>query len=259
MVSSQAIKSASSSRKLLAVSALTDGILRLPENIIVPLVSVTGGLFGNSRIGFVTTWFLFYMVLYNFAHLGYKHLDTKETEIPRTAFGFRIVFATSGVGLGMAIQQFVDQSEHLMLALLGGFLVGGVFLVYLSVYHNWNLFDPQGKGVVVLKSFNPIGEGNEPGLEYEGWLGYFGTITYFLGLAGVFGLPVILAAVVLRILILAYPVLDILFFIWAVSGGFFRGSRWGPAGSVFTIWDSILRDSLLAQLNRQLGVFMQQA
>lgn len=229
MVSSQGIKSALFSRTLLAVSALIDGVLRLPEDIIVPLVSVTGGLFGNPRIGFVTTWFLFYMILYNFAHLPYSYLDTGETEIPRNAFGFRIVFATSGVGLGIAIQQFAGQSSLLMLALLGGLPVGGVFLAYLSVYHNWNLFNPQGKAMVILKSLNPVGEENESGLEYEGWLGYYGTATYFFGLAGVFGLPVILAAFVVHILILAYPVLDILILIWAVSGHFFSRVLIGPS------------------------------
>jgi hypothetical protein len=90
----------------------------------------------------------------------------------------------------------------------------------LSQYHGWDLTDPHGKGVAVLELFTPrneIADEIETDLTYEGWLGRLGKTVYLGALSVVFGLPVALAAVVLQVLVYAFPIPDILFFGWAVS------------------------------------------
>jgi len=221
-----------SGNTVLGVSALADGLLRLPEDVLAPMVSLTGGFLADPRIGFVTTWILFYTALYTFAHLAFGFLSVEgETEIPRTAFGFRNLFATTGVILALAIYQIEALETLLLVVTPGMFVAGASFLGYLSVFHEWDLRDPRGRGVEVLERFTPhqkVTAEIERDLAYEGWLGHLGLAVYLLALSTIFGIPVAIAAVILQILVYSFPIPDFLFLGWAVSAQLIPRVSVGP-------------------------------
>jgi len=196
-------------------SALVDLVVRLPEDVLAPLVSVTGGFLGSPAVGFVTTWVMFAVALYTFCHLAYDHVDV----LPADAVGFRIVFTACAVALAVGILR-ADRFVVLFLLFLPGlFLTGGAVLGYLVRYHEWDVTDDAGRGVSLLQFVTPHADDTASelatDLAYDGWLGRLAATCYVLALTAILGLPILFAAFATHVLIYAFPIPDLLFLGWA--------------------------------------------
>ncbi|AZH24505.1 hypothetical protein [Haloplanus aerogenes] len=200
---------------LLGGSALVDLVVRLPEDVLAPLVSVTGGFLGSPAVGFVTTWVMFAVALYTFCHLAYDHVDV----LPADAVGFRTVFTACAVALAVGILR-VDRFVVLFLLFLPGlFLSGGALLGYLVRYHEWDVTDDAGRGVSLIQFVTPHADDTASelatDLAYDGWLGRLAATCYVLALTAILGLPILFAAFATHVLLYAFPIPDLLFLGWA--------------------------------------------
>ncbi|MFB6108315.1 MAG: hypothetical protein ABEJ82_05680 [Haloplanus sp.] len=207
-----------STRVLLGATALTDLAVRVPTDVLAPLVSLTGGVLGSPAVGFVTTWVMFAVALYTFGPRAYDHFGEA---FPRDRPGFRACFAAGAVGFGVGVHRFRGQSWALVaFALPTALSAGALLLGYLVRVHDWDLTDPEGRAVSVLELVSPhddVAAEVESDLAYEGWRGRVSRATHYLSVALILGTPVALGGVVVEVLTYAFPVPDVAFLGWALS------------------------------------------
>ena len=205
-----------SSRVQIGGSAVLDLLVRLPDDILAPLLSVTGGLVGSPVVGFGTTWLLFGVILYRLGPLAYGHLDV----LPANQRGFRAIFALSAVTLGIGLQTAGRAAVLLAVLLPGTFAAGGILLAYLQCFHDWELKDPEGRAVTLLEFLTPgqdVAVEIKADFEYEGWLGRFGLLFFVLAVALILGLPVMVSALTVQVFLYAFPLFDFVVLGWTVS------------------------------------------
>jgi hypothetical protein len=213
---------------VLALSAILDLVVRLPEDILAPSLSLIGGVLGNPTVAFLTTWFMIAAAFYTFAPLAYSYL----TVLPTRSCGFRAIFAGGTLPLGLMFQR--SDSLGLLAATAFGtvLLTTTLFLGYLSVRHQWTLLDPDGQAAELMKTFSPreddVAEEIKTDLAYEGFLGHAAALLYLLAIGTLLCAPVVIAAIVSRVIIYAYPIPDIVFLGWATSAHLFPRLAVGP-------------------------------
>jgi hypothetical protein len=195
-------------------AALTDLLARLPEDVLVPLVSLLGGTLGPASISAATTWVLFGMVFYKFTPLVYTYFEW----VPASARGFRVVFTAAAVGTGVFLEH-VDGSQ-LMIGIAAVMIATPIAMLwYLSRGRDWTLFDPEGRGVRIIQLFSPyqdVSEELRSDFAREGPAGVAGRVTYLAALGLLLSIPVFLAGIIAQLFIYAYPLPDLLFLGWAV-------------------------------------------
>ncbi|XGI83039.1 hypothetical protein ACEU6E_07085 [Halorutilales archaeon Cl-col2-1] len=221
---------------VLGASVILDIVTRLPEDLIAPLISITGGIFGSSEMALLTTWFMFAVALYNLAPLAYSYLGNKIPSFPNEKPGIRIIFTIGSVLfgnlLGYALPNFIPSSLHPGYLFISYLFVGFLFLVYLSRVRDWDLFDPQGKAILTRLHFT-IEETEDSEfksqLNQEDWVKIVGSSSLLLTFASViYFIPTFAAAVVLLISMISYPLPDFIFLGWAISYRLFPRLSVGP-------------------------------
>lgn len=218
-----------SPRALLGASAVADFMIRLPEEILAPLLSITGGLVGGPTIGFVTTWLMFGIAFYIFGPLALAHLE----QLPTDDKMFVSLFSTFSVIVGILIHRF-DSLEYIIgFAVSGSFASGILLLGYLVWRHDWKLDDPSGSAVGLLELFTPKQNASSEiasDFRYQGFLGLFARVTFISSIGMLLGMTVFCAAFAGQILLLAFPLPDFIFFGWAISTRLIPQLPWGPNG-----------------------------
>jgi hypothetical protein len=223
-----------SARVSLGTSALADIVARFPADLLAPLLSISGGTLGSPAVGFVTTWVMFGVAFWTFGPYAYRHLadDDSGSDLPRETLGFRAIFTISSVSFGVLLQRVASVGPAILLLVPGAFLSGALFLAYLVREHQWNLKAASGEAVALLDAFTPGQDAQaeiESDLAYEGLLGVFGLLFYLLAVMFILGLPTVLAAFAVQILVYAYPLPEIVFLGWAVSAAVAPRLSVGPS------------------------------
>ncbi|WP_267643308.1 hypothetical protein [Haloarchaeobius amylolyticus] len=201
---------------LLGASAVLDIVARLPEDLIAPLLSITGGLFGGTSVSFLTTWVMFGVAFYTFGHLPYRYLHVRPRDDPL----FRVLYAVGAVILGIGLQVIEAAGTLVSIILPGTVIGGGSLLLFLMVAHDWRPLNPDGRVVDVLAVFaletkEEVRDEITSDLAYDGLLGYTATTFYLLAVMFVLGIPMFLGALGVQTLVYAFPVPDVLFLAWA--------------------------------------------
>lgn len=239
-------------------AAVTDLLARLPEDVLVPLISLVGGAVGPASVAAATTWLLFAMVFYTFAPLVYTYLDW----LPSEARGFRLLFAASAVSAGLLFE-FAEGAR--LTAGIGALMIAsaGAVLWYLSRVRGWSLFDPEGRGVEVLQLVSPhqdVSAELRADFAREGLVGVAGRAAYLAALGVLLVFPVFLAGVVSQLFVYAYPLPDLLFLGWAVVAAVSPRLTIGPSrGQVLDVefdLERYLLDSLENASRSVQGLFL---
>jgi hypothetical protein len=224
-----------SSRTSLGVAASVDGLLRVSPELIVPIISVTGGIFGSSDVATATTWLLFFTMLYEFAPLAYSRFERSEAVFSRSNREFRFLFAVGGCVSGVFWIRATDLFSvvFVVLVVCTWFAAGGGVIAYLSQRHNWDVLNPEGPAVATLSrlgSEQPSDVVNEvkTDLSQEGWKRSLAVAVHSLGLWTVFGFPIAIAGIVLLALSWMFPIADLILCVWAVSIRVFPRLSVGP-------------------------------
>ncbi|WP_227134611.1 hypothetical protein [Halorubellus salinus] len=206
-------------RAVVAGSAVFDLLTRLPGDVLIPLLSVSGGLAGPPWLATLSTWLLFFVVVFTITPSIFTHLDV----LPRHATRFRLIFATGTIAVAYTLQNPPPRGIPYLKLIFGMFLLGGIILAYLSIVHNWRVTSAEGQAVEILDLMTPGEDARaeiRTDLAREGWLGRAGLTSYLLAVMIIVAMPAILAAVVLRALTYAYPLLDILVLAWVLKDRF---------------------------------------
>ncbi|QCC46201.1 hypothetical protein [Halobellus limi] len=239
-------------------AAVSDLLARLPEDVLVPLVSLVGGTVGPASVAAATTWLLFATVFYTFTPLVYTYLDG----LPSEARGFRAVFTASAVSAGLLFE-YVDGVR-----LTTGIAVlmvasAAAMLWYLSRIRGWSLFDPEGRGVEVLQLISPhrdVSEELRADFAREGLVGVAGRVAYLAAVGILLTFPVFLAGVISQLFVYAYPLPDLLFLGWAVVAAVSPRLTIGPSrGQVLDVefdLERYLLDSLENVSRSVQGLFL---
>jgi hypothetical protein len=224
-----------SSRTSLGVAASVDGLLRVSPELIVPIISVTGGIFGSSDVATATTWLLFFTMLYEFAPLAYSRFERSEEVFSQSNREFRFLFAVGGCVSGVGWMKATDSfsAVFLMLLVCTWFAAGGGVIAYLSQRHNWDVLNPEGPAVATLSRLNPgqprdLIDDIKTDLRQEGWRRSLAVAVHSLGLCATFGFPIAIAGIVLLALSWMFPAADLILFVWAVSIRVFPRLSAGP-------------------------------
>jgi hypothetical protein len=222
-----------SSRTSLGVAASVDGLLRVSPELIVPIISVTGGIFGSSDVATATTWLLFFTMLYEFAPLAYGRFERSEAVFSRSNREFRFLFAVGGCAAGGGWMRATDSFSVVFLVLCTSFAAGGGVIAYLSQRHNWNVLDPEGPAVATISRVFPSRQSDviddiKTGQTRGGWKRSRSLAVQSLTLWAVFGFPIAIAGIVLLVLSWMFPIADLILFVWAVSIRVFPRLSVGP-------------------------------
>ncbi|WP_435066840.1 hypothetical protein [Haloplanus sp. C73] len=209
-------------RTLLAGSAVADLVVRLPEDIILPLLSIGSGVFGTPAAGFLTTWAMFAAAVYAFTPLVFERTDPP---LPSEAPGFKLSFTLGTIAAAILITRvFTSDGDTALLVLsLVVALAGGCLLTaYLVFSRGWELYAEDGRfvgllGVIVPGSDEEYESEVSADFAREGWLGRFARSLYPIGATMSFSIVVLLASFAIANSTLIFPFPDIFFLAWAIS------------------------------------------
>ncbi|MFD1601051.1 hypothetical protein [Halobellus rarus] len=239
-------------------AAVSDLLARLPEDVLVPLVSLLGGTVGPESVAAATTWLLFATVFYTFTPLVYTYLDWLQSE----ARGFRAVFTASAVSAGLLFEyvEGVRLTAGIAVLMIAS---AAAMLWYLSRVRGWSLFDPEGNGVEVLQLVSPhrdVSEELRADFAREGLVGVAGRVAYLAAVGILLTFPVFLSGVISQLFVYAYPLPDLLFLGWAVVAAVSPRLTIGPSrGQVLDVefdLERYLLDSLENVSRSVQGLFL---
>lgn len=196
-------------------TAVIDLITRLPEDILTPLLSLVGGVYGSGGVGTFTTWLLFAVVFYTFTPLIYSYLEA----LPSEQVGYRLLFTAAAVLSGLVLK-YLD-GEGLLIGVFAAVAVGSSTLLwYLSRFQHWSLLSVNGRAVSLLQTIFPhedISDELETDLSRQGFAGLVGRILFLAAVGVILGFPIFLAGVVSQVFIYAYPIPNLAFLGWAFA------------------------------------------
>lgn len=201
---------------LLATSAAIDLAWRIPGDLLAPLLSLLSGLIASESIATVTSWVMFSVALYSFAHLAYPQ-DDLPTEEP----GFRIGFTVGTLPFAYVLHSSPPIGVVLLAGL--GTLVypGAILLLYLRRFYGWSVLDADAEAVALVEFVFPhedqVREEIRTDLGREGVFGAVGAVLYLLSTMMLLAIPCSLAAIAVEILFDTYPIPDLLFLGWGLG------------------------------------------
>jgi hypothetical protein len=171
---------------------------------------------------------MFGAAFYTFGPTAFEQLG----QLPANDRGFQILFAITGVTLGICIQ-ILDTAPNLLVGVTvpGLFLSGGILLAYLIIIHGWTIANPEGKAVSLLQTTTPhedVREELAQDFSYDGILGVAAKTFFIFGITTFLGIPIVLAAMSGRMLANTFPLPDIVFLCWAVSARLLPRAAVGP-------------------------------
>ena len=212
----------------LAGLAILDLVWRVPaavpvedgvSDLVLASLSVAAGVTGGPVVEQATTWLLLGYAALSFAPTAYP----RAVDFPVTDWAFRLLFTVTALGSGVLLLAFVfDQggdSGWTPLVSLGAITLWmgvavGTFLFYLDCWAGWQLTPADDRFVQSIGLYVPAGE-SVPRSVHRAWSvpGWCGRLNRGLAvvLVGVtVAIPGMLAGFVVSLLVLSYPLADML-------------------------------------------------
>ena len=221
---SSAVRSPGVAGRLAGLTSL-DLVWRVPAltpgdgagiDVVAALVGLSFGLGDVGPLEVLTTWLLLGYVAAVLAPRAYPD----KLGVPAGAPGYRVLFATATVVVGLGLRQWSDDGSPLgLLALIALVaLTGAVALAYLRVLRGWTLSPEDDRFVTLIGGVFPASSVEEELREdfaRPGLLGVVGAALARAAAGTVVAFPAFLSGIVVLVLIALYPLPDLLVLGWA--------------------------------------------
>ena len=222
-----------SDRSLIASAGVFDLVANAPVELVAPVVSLSGGLIGNSLIGFLTTWILAFGVLYTFTPLIFTYVDALDGCENKRVFKF--IFAIGAVIIGILFSPSTefDIYQSSLLGFVTLFVASSLLQWYLSWVGEKELVASDGFGAEVLNQIVPgdVSREIEMYLQRGRASRIYASIVTITGLICMFAAFITVAGITSTVFSLAYPIPDVLVLGWAVGAVVFDRVKVGPTKS----------------------------